>query len=178
MIAPCSSFSTISGPIPFPSSSFSKTLIRSSTCYSLLHNSVEIQDKTQQVLLHSCRNSPPIEQDSFHKAPTVGWTCPLAHTSAALTLSSTATSFAGWPLGPPPGLWILPGDRNSTGPGSGEPCSHPQKGKVAGARTPAQKVPIISLSSLYCGTFSVTLFQGTLIFARTLVSSLWDGKHL
>lgn len=60
MIAPCSSFSTISGPIRFPSSSFSKTLIRSSTCYSLLHNSVEIQDKTQQVFLHSCRNSPPI----------------------------------------------------------------------------------------------------------------------
>lgn len=41
-------------PFPFLLSA----LTRNSTCYSLVHNSVENQDKTQQVSLHSCRNSP------------------------------------------------------------------------------------------------------------------------
>lgn len=57
MIAPCGPSYTVSDPIPFPSFSFLKTFIRNSTCYSLLYNSVENQDKTQQVFLHSCRNS-------------------------------------------------------------------------------------------------------------------------
>lgn len=117
----------VSDPIPFPSSSFSKTLIRNSICYSLLHNSVEIQGKTQQVFLHSCRSSPTIVRQ-LSQGSYCGMNFPLAHTTAALTRPSTATSFAGWPLGPPQGPWILPGDRNSTGPGSGDPAATPRKG--------------------------------------------------
>lgn len=60
MIAPCGPFYTIPVLIPFPSFSFLKTLIRNSTRHSLLYNSVENQDKSQQVFLHCCRNSPTI----------------------------------------------------------------------------------------------------------------------
>lgn len=153
MIAPCGPFYTIPVLIPFPSFSFLKTLIRNSTRHSLLHNSVENQDKTQQVFLHCCRNSPTIawqlSQGSYYVMD-------LSLGSHHYSSSPAQHCHQLWGLAfrAPPGPWVLPGDSNSTGPGSGELCCHPQRERVAGrARTPAQKVPVISLSSPYCGSF-------------------------
>lgn len=102
VIAPSGPSYTISDTIPFPTSSFLKALIRNSTCYSLLDNSVEIQDKSQQVFLHSRRNGP-ITARQLSQGSSCEMSLSLARTIAALMLPSTATSFAGWPLGLPQG---------------------------------------------------------------------------
>lgn len=178
VIAPSGPSYTISDTIPFPTSSFLKALIRNSTCYSLLDNSVEIQDKSQQVFLHSRRNGPITARQLSQ-----GSSCEMSLSLGSHHCSSYAAQhchqLCRMAFGAPPGPWILAGDRNSTGPGSGELSCHPQKRRVrTGQGHLPKNIPIISLSSLTMELLSVTSFQGTLIFARTLVSSLLDDKHL
>ena len=84
---------------------------------------------------HAMTTAPPRGHSCFH----------LCHSSAKLHVSprifpswDTATSFEGWPSGPPWGPWVLPGDTSSPGMDCGAACCHPPRERVAGtAGTPA-----------------------------------------